>query len=83
LEALKLLNTHKTLAICIPSHSSHLFNIGDVAVFAKMKASLKRKTTEFMREKGRNMLLQDFPYLFKQIWDECINQNAIISSKFY
>jgi len=37
LDALQYLNENKVLAISIPSHTSHVFNIGDRTVFGNMK----------------------------------------------
>jgi len=82
LEALKHLLQNKTYAVCIPAHSSHLFNIGDVTVFAKLKSALKRNQTEYLREKNRDYTLKDFPFIFKKTWDSMINQGSIISGKF-
>lgn len=81
LDALKYLNTNKTFAVCIPAHSSLLFNVGDVTVFSKLKGSFRRIQTDYIREKGRKLLLSDFPYLFKKAWDEIIKQGSIISGK--
>jgi len=78
-ESLKYLNQEKVISICIPAHSSHLFNVSDVAIFSKMKDSLKRRQLEYKRTKNRNLTLNDFPYIFKQAWDDSVNQNSIIA----
>ena len=80
-EALKFLNVNRTIAVYTPTHSSHLFNVEDVTVFAKLKASSKRRQTRYLIEKNRNLTVQDFPHLFKAVWDDVLNQNAIISCK--
>ena len=78
LEALKYLHTHKIYALCIPAHSSHIFNIGDVTVFAKLKNAFRRIQTRYAEEKNSRVVFLDFPYIFKMAWDEAINQNSII-----
>jgi len=81
LEALKLLNKNKIIAVCSPSHSSHLFNIGDITVFSKFKQSWKRNLTEYQREGNKTITLKGFPFIFKRVWDQSLNQSAIISGK--
>ena len=80
LEALKYLNANKTFAVGIPSHSSHLFNVGDVTVFSKLKGSIRRKQTEYARTINRNVTFRDFPYLFKMAWDDTVSQSSIITT---
>ena len=83
LEALRYLNWNKIFAVCILANSSHLFNVGDVSIFSKLKSGLKRNQTEYMRELNRDLTLKDFPYIFKRTWDSVVSQNSIISSKIY
>ena len=83
LEALKYLYTHKIYALCIPAHSSHVFNVGDVTVFAKLKSAFRRIQTRYAEEKNRRIGFLDFPHIFKMAWDEAINQNAIIKGTVY
>lgn len=82
-DALKLLNENKTLAVCIPAHSSHLFNVADVAVFANLKKAFRSYQVEYKREKSRNVVFNDFPFLFRHAWENGISQNAITAGKHY
>lgn len=81
-EALKYLNSEKIFAVCIPAHSSHLFNVADVTVFSRLKAAFKTKQLDYKRNINRDISLNDVPYIFKLAWDDAVSQNGIINGTY-
>ena len=81
LEALQLLNKNKVFTVCIPSHTSHVFNIGDRTVFGNMKKYLRESCLNFLRNKTGIIKIQDFPFIFKEVWNKSVNQQGIMKGK--
>ena len=82
LEALQFLNQNKIFAVCIPSHTSHIFNIADRTVFGNMKKFWREESINYTREKGKKITLTDFPFIFKEVWTKSVNQIGIIKGVF-
>jgi len=83
LEALELLNKNKVFSVCIPAHTSHVFNVGDRTVFGCLKKYWRQTCSSYMNAKRRELLLEDFPYVFKEAWPKSLNQFGIINGNFF
>lgn len=77
--ALKHLNENKVFAVSIPAHTSHAFNIGDVTIFGQMKKRWREACIGYRRDKKTNLELEDFPLIFKKVWDDSVIQANIVS----
>lgn len=67
--------------VCIPSHTSPVFNIGDRTVFGNMKKYLRESCLNFLRNKTGIIKIQDFPFIFKEVWNKSVNQQGIMKGK--
>jgi len=79
LEALEYFNQNKVFTVCIPAHTSHVFNIGDRTVFGCLKIQWRQSCDNYFRLKRRELLLEDFPHIFKEAWPKSLNQFGIIN----
>ena len=82
LEALTQLNDNRVFAISIPSHTSHVFNFGDRTVFGNMKKCWREGCLNYSRLKKKPLGLLDFTFIFKEVWQNSVNQIGIIKGKF-
>jgi len=83
LDALQYLNQKKVFAVSIPSHTSHIFNVGDRTVFGNMKKSWRESCLNYFRATKKPLTSVDFPFIFKEVWDKSLSQVGIIKGKFY
>lgn len=68
--------------LCLPPHSTHLFQPLDVGVFGPVKATWKKLLKEYQIEMcAGNVTKEDFPSLIKKLWDQSF-QPAHLRSGF-
>jgi len=83
LDALEFLNKNKVFSVCIPAHTSQAFNIGDRTVFGCLKKYWRQACHSYIQGKRRDLLLEDFPLIFKEAWPKSLNQFGIIKGNFF
>ena len=72
LEVLQKLNEKRIFAVCIVSHTSHVFNIGDRTVFGNMKKYWMEELRNYLRKKRRFKFIGFSFYTIKQEILECL-----------
>ena len=83
LEALKIFQENQTLAVSIPSHTSHVFNVGDRTVFGLFKRAWREEALDYRREIKANITVDDFPLIFRAVWNKTVIQRNIISGIYF
>jgi len=67
------------MAVSIPSHTSSILQVHDLAVFGPLKTYYNNSLSDHIRLKGPNMQLQDLPSILQQPWHAANNSFNIIS----
>jgi len=67
-KALIKLNEARILVLSLPSHSSSILQVHDLAIFGPLKTYYKSATSAYIRENGPQMTLSDLPKILQNAW---------------
>ena len=81
LRALQILNGNNVLVVGLPSHTTHILQVHDVAVFRSLKEGFRKFCSEWIKKHGLNFKLNDFPQILHQAWSNA-NSSSIIRNGF-
>ena len=80
-KALQILNDNKILLISLPSHSTNLLQVHDIAIFHPLKERFRSSLMNWMKDNGLSLKLENFREILSPAW-EAANSSITIKNGF-
>jgi len=78
-DALKLLNSHNIMVLCLPSHATNLLQVYDGVVFGPLKCAYRQTQSNWFKKNGLHLKIENFPEILSPAWAQANSENNIRS----